>query len=777
MSANMPRSARPQRNRKASRKHADSVQWTEETMQILRASSESSDRSSTSSESEILQKDRDVVLEDFAPEAVQDDEKEDIELDRMSEDSAQPESVDGDPQTPTSKKIKMSKSDRLRRSTPNASGRVQMLGSSKISFADKGVRNRMMLDSREIIRSGNADCVYQQNYGPLLEDLYHIIQSRDFWHVFPRDITLPSKQSLTAALNILSKGYLTMQIGNPKNTSEDSVFTKTQISQSISLEQAIKNKFFEPGVARSVVLGSRTSARKFSIEYLKPLDISVAWLKSGLSTTHSDPMNMQDAWHRAWVINTGAQSDCLAWAYSRSDEQYLAAGFRCSQAQRAAAKTKHSRVAPAFSASPDYPSSIHIWKIQAVSTTASKPQKVDYGAMPTLSQVLCFKWGNILHFEWVPIAQEVVDIETSTRSMALLTSDGCVRLIDIDLTVSHETTYTEYKSANIVLRPPPTTIFTSFCFVSKSDMIAGAADGAVRIYNLTDSASSDGTCQPYLTHQIHTNYIMAVAASPELPYYVCSSSASGDMVLNDLRSPNIDRIALHKARHPTRNLSYSPFIRTFITTNDGAGNSEPTGTAQCTVVAHSIRHFQYINTIMKLPDSSGLTTCLATSPFHPCLLVANAQGSVFATNHLRRYLPVSHAGSSWMQKIFQYDWRPLAESCSANGQVEEAPTHSFVPSPSKALEGHTIDLYHGRDARIGISRIHEGFRPERVDLGPQSKKTARKTSTLATTQAVFHEEQAVTAMVWNPNPKFAGWAAIAWGGGLLRIQDLSHDLK
>ena len=89
-----------------------------------------------------------------------------------------------------------------------------------------------------------------------------------------------------------------------------------------------------------------------------------------------------------------------------------------------------------------------------------------------------------------------------------------------------------------------------------------------------------------------------------------------------------------------------------------------------------------------------------------------------------------------------------------------------------------IDLYHGQDTRPGVSRFDDGFKPEKVEVGaiPATKKRPQKKD-LGAAEAVFEEEQAVAAIDWNPNRSCAGLVAMGWNSGVVRVQDLSHDME
>ena len=143
-----------------------------------------------------------------------------------------------------------------------------------------------------------------------------------------------------------------------------------------------------------------------------------------------------------------------------------------------------------------------------------------------------------------------------------------------------------------------------------------------------------------------------------------------------------------------------------------------------------------------------------------------------------------------MVKLFEHDWRPLSEQ---EANLHNANLGSISPPEPEAKKTNGIehdlpykqqhDFFHTIAPRPGMSRLHQGFRADRIELGviPLSNKPHLKGSTgseatpAASSQVVFHEEQAVTALAWNPNGRFCGWAAVGWGCGVCWIGDLGHD--
>jgi hypothetical protein len=243
------------------------------------------------------------------------------------------------------------------------------------------------------------------------------------------------------------------------------------------------------------------------------------------------------------------------------------------------------------------------------------------------------------------------------------------------------------------------------------------------------------------------------------------------MTLTDVRSPHQDKVAITRAIVPNRDLVYSPFTHSFISAVERTGNTDADANAATYVVCHHIRQFHASLRIAKLPNHGGSATAVAASQWHPCILAGNAQGTLMATNYLRKILPYRRettrkATGAYMQTICEYDWRPIPP---AGGAVSET-----------AEEDQTVarprSIYHGHDAREGISRFREGFKPEKIDVGTGGVgKSKPKRADTGASDVVFEEEQAVTVIEWNPNAAAAGLAAIGWGSGIIRVQDLAYD--
>ena len=543
-----------------------------------------------------------------------------------------------------------------------------------------------------------------------------------------------------------------------------------QILEMISEDEVISRYMSRENPPHPIVLGPWKRQQRYELDYAQPLDFGLAWPQGANHQANAEPdrpgretaAHGRD--HEGWLLNIGEKIQCLAWAPSPGPTQYLAIATRCPSQRRRRAPGPPPGP-PAFHASPPYPAHIQIWAMESTSTPFTGIQSLEMNSSPKRVLVYGTDWGSIQQLEWSPSppSEEAVG-RRNWGLLGVLSSDGHVRVIHVDLPENHDGRQMkafQVKSAGRTVAPPPGTIFTTLSFPSPTDLLLGAADGSMRLYDLHETSVHDGAT-PYMIQQLHNTYLLSIrpAYPCTVPTFIASTSASGDLLLTDLRSPDQDRVHLHRGRLPTRNLVYSPFTRSFLTTVDSVANTELKTGSSTHVVCHHLRHFYSGLRVAKLPDSGGSATALAASNLHPCILVGNAQGSVFATNFLRKVLPTRRAElhsapGAWLQKLCEYEWRPLADDENAH-----------------------VDLYHGRDVRRGMSRFQEGFMPVKIDLSSRTPKRPSKTNPngeIGSANVIFEEEQAVVALSWNPNSRCAGWAAIGWGSGIVRVQDLAHD--
>ena len=773
------------RKRKANTKYLGTG-WDKNALRLLRESSESSG----SSPSEDSGKEDQSVDQDFAGQIIADAEavssSEDEDVSDVSSGAAigTPLGSDEDTWSVTSRDVGTPRGKDHR---PSAN--VAIAGAP--TDIDPG-------RSRGIAPVYRTSSSFSQIFGPddYLKPLLH---ARDIW-LQDRDRTLPSRKTLAARLSLSNE--TTDLTANVDNEEDHVNIAARQELELIDLASGEAARYLIADAAyQSVALGPVGQQKLFKAEYLKPLDATQAWpqaakppVEERMSDADPDPSTSVQESAGAWIINVGEKIQSLAWLPGNDkDAQFLAVACRSTSNQRNAVATTPTTRSPAFYPSANYPSCIQLWAFPTTDDRNSTPPKLSVPAvrLPELCIAYALDAGDVRQLQWQPSTTF-----KHLKLLAVLSTDGCVRILALNPAYfgGKPPACIRVKTAPMQIQSPPDTVFTTICWASTSDLILGASDGTLHIYNIQDHASPTS----YLSIPLHNTYIMSIVSTfpSSTPTFIASTSAAGDLLLTDLRAPEQDQVHVPKARLPTKPLVYCPHTRFFLTVTDTTGISEPRHTASL-VQCHNLRHFYRSRQICKLPAMSGAATALAGSPHHPCILVGNAKGSVFATNYLHRALPGeggTREGDGYLQTVYEYDWRPMTTAeqeanadDGAGGKGRDREDRN-PPNPRDPT-----DLFHGHDVRPGISRFTEDFPPETVDMNTEKTETPRrkrkhspssrrqKADKAAEDAArygfdvIFEEEQAVTCIEWNPNLPFAGWAAVGWGSGILRVEDLSHD--
>lgn len=640
---------------------------------------------------------------------------------------------------------------------------------------------------------GSKRAAYQKTFGPDVEDLSDVLFARDTW-LRARDVTLPSRRSIFATVQQSqtspsrraatdNEEHLPFDRRSTNEPFLADAIRKNQTLTDMDQEELHEKYLPQPTTHHSVVLGARGKQTKFNLTRLSPLDFGRAWLAEPQNEAGQEQQspNLLPAqrYHEGWLIDAGERVQGLAWAPVCGELQYLAIVTRCTPSQRHSVSAEVND-RPAFHPCPAYPASIQIWAFQTKPTDTGHLRTLSFDAQPRLALIVGTDWGNLRRIKWCPSMEAESTVRTGggpdvvTRLLGVLSGDGYARVLALplpdELGQGH-TLAVKAEQAGLTFAPPPDTVFTSLAFMDPMNLIVGASDGSIQLFDLAAQSNYGQAPSDYLKQQVHNTYITSLCPAWPSPFstFVASTSASGELVLTDLRSPDQDKISLSRASLPHRDLLFSPFTRSFITGLDRAGNAQMETNSAMFVVCHHLRQFPTGFRIAKLPDHSGAATALANSPWHPCVLIGNARGQILSTNYLRKVL--SHrrgehrkAAGAFIQKICDYEWRPL----SADGPDK----------PMDPWDGLCeADLFHGRGVRSGVSRFDEGFKPEKIEVGsvPTTKtKLQQKDSGIA--EPIFEEEQAVTTIDWCPNASCAGLAAMGWGSGIVRVQDLAHNL-
>ena len=767
------------RRRNANPKYANDG-WDKEVLRKLRESSTSSGSSPADDASEA----QDERILDSSPPL--DDEQDDDSM--VSVASARSSDV----KTPDEDAEDMSLASDDDSTEPPQKFRLFMTGTSETA------RSRGIQYPRDL---GKA-VAYRRMFGPSVDDLSDVLRARDTW-LKGRDITMPSRQAMATAIKkpgeaneisveVGQGAQAEMQDSVPSISSSDSL-NSDQVLTTIRDGEAYEKYLLSNKPSHSIVLGPWEGQKKYVLDYLSSLDFGKAWQKvdepqkGKIAEIEEDTVG--DRYHEGWFVNVGEKVQCLAWAPCSSPVQYLAVAVRCTSKQRHAATAAKCEPS-AFRPSAPYPSAIQIWAFQTKDSSAQDVNTLSMDRPPMLVSVLATEWGSIRNLKWSPSDQAAGNESQAngnddsgfiTAFLGVISSDGHARLVAVPLPlkaqegVPTKTLRVEWPALDV--QPPADTLFTTLSFASPTDLLLGTADGCVHMYDLSEQRPQDEEPKSYMHQQLHHTYIVSLCSASPGPHatLVASASASGDLALTDLRSPIQDRVTIPRTCFPNRDLVYMPFTRSFVAVLDRSGNGQIERNAATFLVCHHIRQFPTTLKLAKLPHQRGAATALAGSKWHPCLLVGNAKGQVLATNYLRRILPFGRtdhnkAMGAYLQKICEYDWRPLTKaeldknlSSQANGNSHE----------------EEIDLFHGRNVRPGMSRFYEGFKPEKIEVGtfqPSSRKVKnRHNGDVSSGEAVFEEEQAVTAIDWSPNAACAGFVAVGWGSGIVRVQDLAYD--
>lgn len=275
---------------------------------------------------------------------------------------------------------------------------------------------------------------------------------------------------------------------------------------------------------------------------------------------------------------------------------------------------------------------------------------------------------------------------------------------------------------------------TCVTWLSATDLAVGCANGFLAIWNISTKASPkplntdknfmDNKHQnpsPWLYLHLHNSYILTLkSAYPSYPHLLASSSTDGYMRLTDLRSPCADSVLSTRSRIASALLCFSPPLLAFMSSEENDF-----------LRAYSLRTF-YTST--SLARANAFPLCISVGHFHPTVLFGCADGTLIATNPMRRIL--NRKATHYQQTVLRHEW-----------------THQGG----------------------GMSRITEGYKAESALLQRKAKmaspsKGIRGEAVLST---IYERETGITEVVWNPNLRCGGWVAVGMGSGLVRVQDLS----
>lgn len=579
------------------------------------------------------------------------------------------------------------------------------------------------------------------------EDIFHFVKSTDQWAADP---ILPRRSQLRHGFShTAEKRQMEATVGWEwyYDHGGRELFEERQSVQCLTPGEAVNY----PGSTasdRDVVMGPYGSQTKFGLAHSQSLCLNQAWKVPG----SSEPVPKRQ--RHGWMLNVGGRVKCLDWAPNHDQSmQYLALATINLTGSEHLLKEP-----PAFTPSAG-PSAIQIWTI---------PTSIDEVSIekPSIRAVLCTDWGEIKQMKWCPVPKITRDPATSAGSilsrtfvglLAAVFSDGFVRVLDVQLEHNEESSTLlqarRYTSAAFEASPLPGNLSTCLTWLSATDLAIGDSSGHLAMYDicpegnpesseiLHDGARRENGGQqridptPWLSIPLHSTYILALASAyPTHPSLLMSSSLSGYLRLTSLLAPTIDYVLSTRTYTPPSTLAYCDSILAAVWAEEGSQ----------TVRMSGLRCFYASVAFAKLPGPPGPGPGIVDAGrCHSSVAAGGADGSVIITNPQSKILGNKRV-IVYQQCIFKHEWRPTEQAGEAGGRK-----------------------------RQGISRITEGYLPDRVWLGPKDK--VGKLKETVPTSTIFEDETAVTALAWNPNVSCGGWLAVGWGSGLVRVQDVAVD--
>ncbi|KAL9094740.1 MAG: hypothetical protein Q9165_003010 [Trypethelium subeluteriae] len=587
----------------------------------------------------------------------------------------------------------------------------------------------------------------QHSLGQDPDDLIPYVLSRDKWN---NDATLPSRYANETGNGGMQRSFFHTEEALKREVDEgwqwyydqqgeDTIREKQSIS-GLNQEAAKRYMTFECP-AQTFFIGPKNQTM-YTLRLGDYLDLSKPWQSTATSTDEARPAGAKVPGRRGWVMNIGSKKvQCLDWVSNRQGStQYLAVAVGRGGSD-AGNKPFEASSAPAFTPQPPTPASLQIWSFEAIPISENGSWTINSTFAPRLRLVLCTDWGDIRAFKWCPMpdrdrSESAQQSSTRLGLLAGIWADGFLRVIDVSHTASKdETHYVHVKSVAFEARPP-SSVFTALAWLSTFDIAASTAQGFVAIFNIANCIKNSSS-RPWFFKPLSETYIMNIASGyPSHPYLLFTTSMSGYLRMADIRAPESDSVESIRSRLGTPTLAWHEASQSLITCDDSPF-----------IRSLPIRHFFASTAHMKLPATAPLAQCLVTSPVHASVLVGLADGSVHATNPLRR--TQGPRTQLFLQKWFQ---------------------HEFSGSTPRAREL-------GGEAG-GVVRFSDGFKVEVAGTKEPKKEAEKKKPKVDlgfTPMTVYEEKSCITALAWNPNLHCGGWAAAGMGNGLLRVEDIALD--
>jgi transcription factor C subunit 6 len=655
------------------------------------------------------------------------------------------------PKQPRPRRQRLGKSGPVKPLAQKSDGKAQTAGAEK-AYEDREHHARGIDEWGRGARGGSIENRLKDLFGPNDEDIRPILQVRDWW--MSQD-TLPDREAghLRHSFHVSNEAR-EREILKAREWYMDSGkkhFASGQRKRALSKHEEEAYMSNAGPKSQNLLMGPVQYPQLYT-------------LKKGESLSTATPFESAKEGRRGWVLNLGARIQDAQWAPNEEGStQYLAVVVEQTQTKRHHYKPLENPQAPAFNATPKFPSSIQIWAFESRLSGELDPSK-----SPRLELIICTDWGAPKQLRWCPIA--ITDsIESEEESMvhlgllACIWSDGRLRILDISYQKPHadsDITQKLYYSDAAFEVQFPHTVPTCLHWLSGTSIAAATAAGTLAVWTLsrpdtfpsTETQSGQHQPKPWFYQQVSDTFILTLSSGfPSRPTYLSITTADGFGKLLDLRSPIADTTSSSRGRIFSAAQAWHEHAQSFLAPNEAYA-----------LRANTIRRY-YSNIYVMSSDSQ--IVCCATSPVHPGVLLGGADGIVLASNPISRVLNAKEV--PWQQTWFTHEWRPPVEELSLKVRG-----HGSTPTDDNDNEEQLQEISQVPQEVLSqpLIRITEGYKVQPANLQKISQE--KHTKDFIKLVSIYEDASSITVVAWNPNLKFGTWAVAGTGSGLLRVEDL-----
>ena len=594
-------------------------------------------------------------------------------------------------------------------------------------------------------------------FGPSDGDLTPIILTRDKWVDQP---TLPSHKA-----DRNGEGGFEYSFYYTKNIRESEVthgwnwfhekggkecFQNKQEEQALSPTEAAG--YLPPSTSHRFVMGPYSKQKLYNLQTGSSVAINDVFFST--AGPNKNPRN-------GFLLNLGAKPEHIEWVPNKGGPvQYLAISTSIFQRpEKSTSENLEGESTSAFVPSQPFPAAIQIWAIDAsVGPGATQTNKT---AILRLEAVFCFDWGSVKEIKFCPMMRALEDDGRINLGLAAIVwGDGNTRILNLSYPKLDETQprvqYIKISSAAFC-SSPPSTICTSVTWLSTTTIAAGCANGCVAIWDIPSSLTTSPEQteikpRAWFYHNFHPTYILRIVSCwPSRPQMLITASMDGYHRLTDLREPDMDFLLSNRTRVGHESAIWHDQTQGVIFVDENyAFRSMP------------LRRF--FASVFQARAHAAVTV-MASSLLHPFVLGGCTSGEVISYNPVRRVL--YSKADVYVQTWFKHEWRRGRNSPSAQPvqQPDGPQADDTTNQPSTRESSETSPLSQP------MSRITEGYKLEKPK-GLDMKGLENSDQGVVYT-TIFERECAITALSWNPNLEYAGWAAAGMASGLVRIEDIA----